>query len=95
MSCFEIRTGLAAVTNGDSGWFIVDETRRRVVTSPFAAELIGLIHQSLGDEDGLVTGFSEQIDEYMAKAMGISAYVMKPIVRREIANTIRAVLDGN
>ena len=43
----------------------------------------------------LCTGFSEQIDEHMAKAMGISAYVMKPIVRREIANTIREVLDEN
>ena len=41
----------------------------------------------------LCTGFSEQIDEHKAKAMGISAYVMKPIVMREIANTVREVLD--
>ena len=41
----------------------------------------------------ICTGFSEQIDENKAKAMGISAYVMKPIVMREIANTIREVLD--
>ncbi len=41
----------------------------------------------------LCTGFSEQIDENKAKEMGISAYVMKPIVMSEIANTILQVLD--
>jgi CheY-like chemotaxis protein len=42
----------------------------------------------------LCTGFSEQIDETTAKEMGISAFVMKPIVMRDIANTIREVLDN-
>jgi CheY-like chemotaxis protein len=41
----------------------------------------------------LSTGFSEQIDERSAKEMGISAFVMKPIVIRQLANTIRSVLD--
>lgn len=41
----------------------------------------------------LCTGFSEQIDENKAKEMGINAFVMKPIVMKEIANTIREVLD--
>ena len=41
----------------------------------------------------LCTGFSEQIDERRAEEMGISAFVMKPIVMREIADTIREVLD--
>ena len=41
----------------------------------------------------LCTGFSEQIDETRAKEMGISAYVMKPIVLSQIAKTIRKVLD--
>jgi len=31
--------------------------------------------------------------EEILKAMGISAFVMKPIVMNEIANTIREVLD--
>jgi PAS domain S-box-containing protein len=42
----------------------------------------------------LCTGFSELIDERRAKEMGISAFVMKPIVMRQIANTIREVLVG-
>jgi len=41
----------------------------------------------------LCTGFSEQIDERRAREMGISAFVMKPIVMQQIAITIREVLD--
>ena len=39
------------------------------------------------------TGYSEAIDKEKAKAMGIRAFVMKPIVISELANTIRNVLD--
>ena len=42
----------------------------------------------------LSTGFSEQINEEKAKALGIRAFVMKPIVMSEMAETIRQVLDG-
>jgi len=41
----------------------------------------------------LCTGFSEQIDEERAKSMGISAFIMKPIVMHDIAVTIREILD--
>ena len=41
----------------------------------------------------LCTGFSELIDEKKAAEIGIKAFVMKPIVMSEIANTIREVLD--
>jgi signal transduction histidine kinase/ActR/RegA family two-component response regulator len=40
----------------------------------------------------LCTGFSEQINERIAKEIGISAFVMKPIAVRDLANTIREVL---
>jgi CheY-like chemotaxis protein len=40
----------------------------------------------------LCTGFSEQIDEDTARAMGIREFVMKPIVMKEMAETIRRVL---
>jgi CheY-like chemotaxis protein len=42
----------------------------------------------------LCTGFSAKIDEQKASAMGIRAFVLKPIVRRGIATTVRKVLDG-
>jgi PAS domain S-box-containing protein len=41
----------------------------------------------------LCTGYSEIITEKRAKALGIRAFLMKPIVLRELAETIRKVLD--
>jgi signal transduction histidine kinase/DNA-binding response OmpR family regulator len=41
------------------------------------------------------TGFSEKIDEYKAKEMGIHAFTMKPLVMRDLAVTVRKVLDDN
>ncbi len=43
----------------------------------------------------LCTGFSEVISEAQARAQGIRAYVMKPVVRAEIAAVIREVIDGS
>ncbi|MBW2168751.1 MAG: PAS domain S-box protein [Deltaproteobacteria bacterium] len=40
----------------------------------------------------LCTGFSERITEEKAKEMGIRAFAMKPIVIRDLANTVREVL---
>jgi len=42
----------------------------------------------------LCTGFNEAITEEKALAMGIDKFVMKPIVKDKLANTIRAVLDN-
>ena len=41
----------------------------------------------------ICTGFSYQINEEKCKALGIQGYVLKPIVRKEFAVTIREVLD--
>ena len=41
----------------------------------------------------LCTGFSEKIDDEKAKAMGIAAYVMKPIRKMEIGRTILMFLS--
>ena len=42
----------------------------------------------------LCTGFSEVISPEQAKAIGIREFVLKPMVTRDIARTIRRVLDG-
>lgn len=42
----------------------------------------------------LCTGFSHTVDADSAKAAGIKAYLMKPLTKRELAKTIRKVLDG-
>jgi PAS domain S-box-containing protein len=41
----------------------------------------------------LCTGYSEQITEKRARDLGIQAFVMKPLVMRDLADTIREVLD--
>jgi len=41
----------------------------------------------------LCTGFSFMIDEQKALNMGIRAFISKPILKQEIAETIRQVLD--
>ncbi len=41
----------------------------------------------------LCTGHSARIDEDKAKELGLAAYVMKPLVKRDLAKTVRKVLD--
>jgi len=41
----------------------------------------------------LCTGYSEHINEDKAKGSGVRAFLMKPVVLGEVANTIRKVLD--
>ena len=43
----------------------------------------------------LCTGFNFMIDEQKALHMGIRAFISKPMLKREIAETIRQVLDEN
>ena len=42
----------------------------------------------------LCTGFSHKITERKAKAMGIKAFIMKPIIMIDLANSVRQVLDA-
>ncbi|MGB2688213.1 MAG: PAS domain S-box protein [Desulfobacterales bacterium] len=41
----------------------------------------------------LCTGFSTRITEEKSKNMGIRAFILKPLIRKDIAGTIRKVLD--
>ena len=41
----------------------------------------------------ICTGFSEKLTEEKAGEIGIRAFVMKPLLKAEIAKTIRQVLD--
>jgi len=41
----------------------------------------------------LCTGFSNTIDDTKARALGIDAFLMKPVLRKELVETIRNVLD--
>jgi CheY-like chemotaxis protein len=41
----------------------------------------------------LCTGYSNLIDEEKARSMGVSGYLEKPIIKKELAKLIRKVLD--
>ncbi len=41
----------------------------------------------------LCTGYSKRISEEKAKEMGIRAFLMKPIVMRDLAETVRKALE--
>ena len=41
----------------------------------------------------LSTGYSEMVSAGKAKEVGICAFVMKPMVKKELAETIRRALD--
>ncbi|MDY6954774.1 MAG: response regulator, partial [Thermodesulfobacteriota bacterium] len=43
----------------------------------------------------LCTGFSERMSEEQARKLGIRAFVIKPMVKREMAETVRKVLDND
>ncbi len=42
----------------------------------------------------LCTGFSEKMSKEKADALGIDDFLMKPIVKNELSQTIRTVLDS-
>jgi CheY-like chemotaxis protein len=42
----------------------------------------------------ICTGFSERINQEKAAAIGVKGFLMKPIVKSEMANMVRKVLDG-
>jgi PAS domain S-box-containing protein len=42
----------------------------------------------------LITGYSETVSPERARAAGISEFLMKPVVKQELARTVRRVLDS-
>jgi ABC-type amino acid transport substrate-binding protein/signal transduction histidine kinase/CheY-like chemotaxis protein len=54
-----------------------------------------LIHMRADIPIILCTGFSENIDATRAKEIGIREYLLKPIVMKDLARTVRRVLDEN
>ena len=42
----------------------------------------------------LITGYSETVSAEQAKRAGVSAFLMKPLTRKEVAETVRRVIDA-
>jgi len=70
-----------------------------VITDQIMPDLTGmdLVARMLGARKDLpiilFTGYSEMVSAEKAKSAGVKEFIMKPIVKKEIAETIRRVLD--
>jgi len=76
---------------GEFDLIITDMTMPNLTGIQLAQE----IHEIRSDIPIIIcTGFSDQIDEDSCEKMGIQGFIMKPIIRSEMAHKIREVLDG-
>jgi CheY-like chemotaxis protein len=69
---------------------ITDQTMPEMTGVELAREILAL---NADTPVILCTGFSHVVDADKAKLTGIKAFAMKPMTKREIAKTIRKVLD--
>jgi DNA-binding NtrC family response regulator len=69
---------------------ITDQTMPEMTGIELAKEVLAI---RPGMPIMMCTGFSHVVDADKAKAAGIKAFAMKPLTKREIARTIRKVLD--
>ena len=69
---------------------ITDQTMPEMTGEQLAKELLDLKPEALII---LCTGYSSDIDDEKAKAIGIREFIMKPVDKKELAITVRRVLD--
>ncbi len=69
---------------------ITDQTMPKMTGNEFAAEAIRLRKDI---PIIICTGYSEKVDKKKVKHIGIRAFLMKPVVKQTMAETIRMVLD--
>ncbi len=98
----ELGYEVASRTNGREALALLKEDPSRfdlVITDQTMPEMTGaeLANKIFGLRTDMpiimCTGYSQLVDAGKARAAGIKAFVMKPLTRREIARTIRKVLD--
>jgi CheY-like chemotaxis protein len=77
--------------NSDSYDLIITDMTMPKMTGDVLAKKIKLIRPDIPLI--MCTGFSELMDEHKAKAIDIRAFLYKPVVARELSQTIRAVLS--
>ncbi len=71
---------------------MTDQTMPGLTGDKLAVEILKILP---GAPILLMTGFSDYMDETMAHKMGISEFVMKPLVLRNLSTALRRALDKN
>ncbi len=70
---------------------ITDMTMPNLTGEAFAAELLNIRPEI---PVILCTGYSDRINEEIAHKIGVRGFIMKPIVMKQFAETIRNILDN-
>jgi len=93
---------VSVAANGTDAWDLFREDPSQydlVITDQTMPEVTGinLAQKILGVRRDmpiiLCTGYSEIISPEQAQEIGIRAFIMKPVAKKEMAETIRRVLD--
>lgn len=63
MSRYRIKRGIAPIADGNSRWFILDETGPKKIISGLALEVIRLIDSDLGNEDNLAEALANRFPQ--------------------------------
>ncbi len=93
---------VTVATSGTEAWNLFRKNPSHfdlVITDQTMPGMTGIIltQKMLNERKGLpiilCTGYNDAASPDKAKAVGIAAFVMKPVVRKELAETIRRVLD--
>ena len=71
---------------------ITDQTMPKMPGDELADELLAI---RPGLPIVICTGFSTKITKEKARTAGICALMMKPLLSKDLAETVRNVLDGN
>lgn len=99
-----LRYRVTTAPGGEDGWRIFSECPGSfdlVITDQVMPGLTGLglarriSEVSAGTPVILFTGYSETVSPGQARESGIRGFIMKPITKKEMAETVRRVLDGN
>ena len=69
---------------------ITDQSMPKMTGDELAGELLAI---RAGLPIVIATGFSTKITKEKARAVGIAAFVMKPLLSKDLAETVRKVLD--
>ncbi|HET7040977.1 MAG TPA: response regulator, partial [Gemmatimonadales bacterium] len=80
-----------AAAPGEWDLVLTDRTMPRMNGEEVAREILRVCPQT---PVIMCTGFSDAVTEEKARSIGICAFLMKPIVGRELTATVRAALDG-
>jgi len=92
-TCTSAQDALALLTRREDVDLLVTDMTMPTMTGMALAQAVWLIKPRLPVV--VCTGYSDQLDEPKARALGMAAFLMKPVAAKELAAAVRRALDRN